>query len=148
MAHEYHYRRRIEFADTDMAGIAHFANFFRFMELAEHEFFRSLGLSIHMEIGGRTVSWPRVKAECSFKSPARFEDELDVHLLVREKRTKSITYDFHISNQDGRTIALGSVKAACVDMCGDGEAMKSIRIPARIDEKIDVAPVEKLKQHR
>ena len=32
--------RRIEFGDTDMAGIVHFANFFRFMEAAECEFLR------------------------------------------------------------------------------------------------------------
>ena len=30
-----------EFCDTDMAGIVHFANFFRFMESAEVEFLRS-----------------------------------------------------------------------------------------------------------
>src|SRR5213078_989612 len=38
--------RRVEFADTDMAGIVHFANFFRYMESAEHEFLRSHGLSV------------------------------------------------------------------------------------------------------
>ena len=38
--------RRIEFADTDMAGIVHFANFFRFMEAAEVEFLRARGVSV------------------------------------------------------------------------------------------------------
>ena len=38
MAHEYRTSRRIEFADTDMAGIAHFSRFYVFMEQAEHEF--------------------------------------------------------------------------------------------------------------
>ena len=49
MAHEYRYRRRVEFSETDLAGIVHFSNYFRYMEAAEHEFFRSLGLSIHLE---------------------------------------------------------------------------------------------------
>jgi len=35
--------RRVEFGDTDMAGIVHFARFFCFMESAEHEMLRSLG---------------------------------------------------------------------------------------------------------
>ena len=35
--------RRVEFGDTDMAGIMHFANFFRFMERTEHAFLRTLG---------------------------------------------------------------------------------------------------------
>ena len=38
--------RRVEFADTDMAGIIHFANYYRYMEEAEHTFIRSLGLSV------------------------------------------------------------------------------------------------------
>ena len=33
--------RRVEFGDTDMAGMVHFANFFRFMEAAEVEFLRA-----------------------------------------------------------------------------------------------------------
>ena len=148
MAHEYHDRRRIEFADTDMAGIVHFANYFRYMEMAEHAFLRSLGLSVHTEIDGRVVSWPRVNADCSFTAPLRFEDELDVHLLVREKRAKSITYEFRMSNQDGQPVARGSVKVACVSMDGENGRMTSIRIPACIDEKIDVAPAEALSQHR
>ena len=47
MACEFKLRRQVEFSDTDMAGIMHFSNFFRFMEAAEHAFFRSLGFSIH-----------------------------------------------------------------------------------------------------
>ena len=38
--------RRIEFCETDMAGIVHFANFYIFMEQAEHELFRTLGLEL------------------------------------------------------------------------------------------------------
>ncbi|MBL8848408.1 MAG: acyl-CoA thioesterase, partial [Planctomycetaceae bacterium] len=38
-------QRRVQFSETDMAGIVHFANFFRWMEEAEHEYFRSLGLT-------------------------------------------------------------------------------------------------------
>jgi acyl-CoA thioester hydrolase len=38
---------RVEFFETDLAGIVHFANYYRFMEQAEHAFFRALGLKIH-----------------------------------------------------------------------------------------------------
>ena len=46
MPYEFKVVRRVEFSDTDMAGIMHYSNFFRFMETAEHGFFRSLGFSI------------------------------------------------------------------------------------------------------
>src|SRR5208283_4279712 len=94
MPFEFRSRQRVEFADTDMAGIVHFSNFFRYMERVEHEFLRSLGLSVHGVNGEDLVSWPRVSAECKFRAPLSFEDELDVRLLVREKRSKSVTYEF------------------------------------------------------
>ena len=33
--------RRVDFADTDMAGIIHFSNYFRYMEFAEVAFLRA-----------------------------------------------------------------------------------------------------------
>ena len=72
MAFEFHHRMQVEFADTDMAGIVHFTRFFHYMEVAEHAFLRSLGLSVRQEIDGRIVSWPRLAAECSYKAPLRF----------------------------------------------------------------------------
>ena len=49
--------RRVEFRDTDAAGIVHFSVFFAYMEQAEHEFLRSLGLSVHggVDADGNTV---------------------------------------------------------------------------------------------
>ena len=67
-------QRRVEFMDTDMAGIVHFTAFFRYMETAEHAFLRSLGLSVHDRSGHPVVGWPRVRADCSYKAPAAFED--------------------------------------------------------------------------
>ena len=72
MAYEFKLIRRIEFSETDMAGIVHFSNFFRMMESAEHAFFRSLGFSVHPE--GGTTGWPRVSATCDYLRPLRFED--------------------------------------------------------------------------
>ena len=74
--------RRVEFAETDMAGIMHFSNFYRWMETVEHEFFRSLGLSIHMRIDDQDVGWPRLETSCKFKRPLKFEEEATVRLSI------------------------------------------------------------------
>ena len=62
--------RRVEFSDTDAAGIAHFTAFFRFMEQAEHELLRSVGLSVFMPVDGEEITWPRVSSKCDFRSMA------------------------------------------------------------------------------
>ncbi|HEV2969258.1 MAG TPA: thioesterase family protein [Pirellulales bacterium] len=46
MSEPYRTTRRVEFRDTDAAGIAHFSAFFFYMESVEHEFLRHLGLSV------------------------------------------------------------------------------------------------------
>lgn len=140
MAYEFKLSRQVEFSDTDMAGIAHYTAFFRFMEAAEHAFFRSLGYSIHTK-GFGDMGWPRVHAECDFKSPIRFEDIVEVHLLVKEKREKSLVYTF-IFRVDGREVARGGLAVACVTHDGPGGKMRAIPIPAAIAGQIEAAPKE------
>jgi acyl-CoA thioester hydrolase len=121
--------RRIEFADTDMAGIVHFANFFRFMEAAEVEFLRSLGVSVLMGWEGQKISFPRVAASCDFIKPARFEDLLDVSVSIQRIGRKSVTYGFEFSLR-GEVIARGQITSVCCRV--DSRPLESIEIPASL----------------
>ena len=108
------YKRRVHFSETDMAGIAHFSVYFRFLEEAEHALWRAAGLSIG-EVA-LTGGWPRVSASFDYKSPLRFEDEVLIHLLVERKGERSLTYQFRFYRLDGATsreVARGKVTAAC-----------------------------------
>jgi acyl-CoA thioester hydrolase len=145
MPYEYKIRRRVEFSETDMAGIVHYANFFRYMEAAEHEFFRSLGFSVVTRQVDPPVGWPRVRAECDFKLPLRFEDEFEVHMLVTEKKSKSLSYQFRICKLNASSaieVARGSLTVVCVSH--QGGAMKATPIPQEIARQIEVAPAELL----
>ena len=62
MPSESNITRRVEFSETDMVGIVHYSNFFRYMETAEHAFFRSIGYSIISNQTNPPVGWPRVHA--------------------------------------------------------------------------------------
>src|SRR5215475_10720694 len=92
--------RRVEFGDTDMAGIVHFARFFSFMEAAEQAFLRSLGLSVVMDWEGERISFPRVSASCDFLHPVRFEDVLTISVSIRKIGSKSISYGFEFFKND------------------------------------------------
>lgn len=138
---EFKMTHRVEFADTDMAGLIHFASYFRYMEVTEHAFIRSLGFSIVMWEEFK-VGWPRVHVECDYKGPARFEDELEVHLLVREKKEKSLTYDFvfrRVEPGPATEVARGSITTVCVSRDGTG-VMKAVPIPEAVARKIEAAP--------
>ena len=118
-------QRRVEFRDTDAAGIAHFSTFFNYMEEVEHEFLRSLGLSVVMHDDQGVVSWPRVSAQCDYQGAVRFEDVVDVELSVARVGEKSVTYHF-VFRHDGRQVAEGRLTAVCCRM--DDGAPRSVPI--------------------
>ena len=123
MSYEFQVTRRVEFFETDLAGIMHFSNFFRFMESAEHAFFRSLGFSVARSRNGLEVCLPRVHAECDYAAPLRFEDEVLVRLLVERKGRRSLTYQFRFSRLNGsgpQEVARGRLTVASVERQADG----------------------------
>jgi YbgC/YbaW family acyl-CoA thioester hydrolase len=146
MAYEFKATRRVEFSDTDMAGIMHFANFFRFMETAEHGFYRSLGFSVVMPATDPRLGWPRVHAECDYRKPLRFEDLVEIHLLVSEKRTKALSFLFRFRKLNAEPpleVARGKLTIVCVAHHPDGR-MAAMHIPEEIAARIEVAPADLL----
>ena len=139
-AHEFTITRRVEFSETDMAGIVHFSNFCRYMEHAEHAFFRSLDRSIVDPALG--IGWPRVHISCDFKKPLRFEDEVEIQLLVSAMTSKSISYQFRFRVADAEA-ARGTLTVVCVHRNEAGE-MKAASIPPEIADLIEEAPAHKL----
>ena len=146
--HEFTLRRRVEFSETDMAGIVHFSAYFKYMEAAEHALFRHLGQSVVTRIGGQRYGWPRVHAECDWLSPLVFEDEFDVQLLVREVRPKALVFDVHFIKHSAagpQRVARGSFTTVCVSH-GEGGKMQSVAIPPEIAGRLRPAPAEALTQ--
>jgi acyl-CoA thioester hydrolase len=142
MSYEFQITRCVEFSETDLAGIMHFSNFFRFMESAEHAFFRSLGFSVARSRLGLEVCLPRVHAECDYAVPLRFEDEVQVRLLVERKGRRSLTYQFRFSRVNGsgsEEVARGRLTVASVKRRADG-SLKAVPLPKSIAAKIEQAP--------
>ena len=108
--------RRVLFSETDVAGLVHFSNFFRYFEDAEHELWRQAGLSIHPE--NSPIGW--------------HEFEISVHIVEMTKRT--IRYE-GTSTRGGQRVAAATWKIACVDRLPDG-SLKSAEIPANVAERL------------
>jgi len=132
---EHRHRRRVQFYETDAAGIVHFSWFFRYMEEAEHALWRTAGLSVAPP--GSDIGWARVSAACEFHRPLRFEDEFDVLLRITAMTTKTITYGCVLTRDETR-IASGSITVICVRRLSDAE-IRAIDMPAEIAARFDVA---------
>jgi YbgC/YbaW family acyl-CoA thioester hydrolase len=122
----------VQFSETDVAGIVHFSNFFRYFEDAEHALWRENGLCIHE--AAAPIGWPRVAASCEYHRPLRFEQEFDVTVRVGELAKRTITYTGEIT-RDGERIATGTWKIACVAKLPDG-SMKSTEVPVDVASRL------------
>lgn len=134
MSNAFHYQRRVEFCETDAAGIAHFSAFFQYMEQAEHALLRHVGTSVVSEDEAGTVSWPRVRASCDYTGSVRFEDLMEVVVRVARLGTKSVSYLFDFQLRD-ETVARGQMTTVCCRI-QHGNAPESIAIPSWLVEQL------------
>jgi len=120
----------VEYAHTDMAGIVHFSEFFKYMEAAEHRFFRSMGLSINAEIDGRHISWPRIACSFEYHQPLRFEDQFVMNLTIEKIGNSSVTYKCDVL-LDGELMATGQTTSVCCEVT-PGKPLGKVPIPDSI----------------
>lgn len=134
------WERRVEFSETDAAGIAHFSSFFIYMEQAEHALFRHCGWSIFPTQSetaspeSQIVSWPRVHCACDFKSPAFFEDQLSIDLSIERLGNTSITYR-HVIRRESSILAIGRVTTVCSRVDSRTHQMTAYPIPEHIRDR-------------
>jgi acyl-CoA thioester hydrolase len=126
---------RVEFHETDMAGIVHFSNFFRFMESAEREFLRSRGLGFTLTWESQRLGFPRVSATCDYARPARFDELIDITVTIDRLGAKSVTYAFEFSRA-GEVLARGKVTSVCCRVAED-HALEAIEIPASYRQRLE-----------
>jgi YbgC/YbaW family acyl-CoA thioester hydrolase len=121
-----------------MAGIAHFSNFFRYMEAAEHAYLRACGLSVVLSWEGQMLGFPRVSATCDYRIPIRFEQEMQIHVRVEKIGRTSISYEF-LFTCEGNTLALGRLTAVLCRRTAE-ERLEPIEIPTALRERLLAGP--------
>jgi acyl-CoA thioester hydrolase len=131
----FHTTHRVEFHETDMAGIVHFSNFFRYMECAEVELLRARGLSVAMPWEGVNLAFPRVAAKCDYLQSARFEEVLNIAVTIERIGEKSVTYGFEFS-RGGEVLARGAVTSVCCRV-EPGHRLDAIPIPASYRARLE-----------
>ena len=107
-------RRRVEFADTDASGRAHFAALLRHVEAVEHEWLAENGIPLQPAGGG----WPRVRVECDYRAPVSAREEVQVALEVAEVGASSVEWRFRIRSVDDQVVAEGRMVTVLVDSEG------------------------------
>ena len=118
---------RVRYAETDQMGVAYYANYFVWFEVARTDWLRAAGLTYRdLEAGG--VLLPVIDARCTYKSSARYDDTLSISALARVVSPARLAFDYEITGPTA-LVAVGSTVHATMDRTG-----RPIRMPARIKE--------------
>lgn len=130
--YRFHHKIRVRFADTDMQGIVFNGNYLTYYDVAWTEYFRAMGLAWKdiVETGADTVL---ARIEMDFKSPAHFDEILEVHVRVSKIGNTSLTFAFEI-HPEGEDRLIGVATALYV--CIDPKAMRPVRVPDALRSRI------------
>lgn len=125
------WRLRVRFSDTDSSRRIHYSAMFRFMEAAEDEFLRSLGLPYAAVEKAKGVSFPRVHVEAQFVAPLRYDEVVDMEVTVERVGETAFTLYFDAS-KDGKPVARGRVTVVCISV----ETERPVLLPGELAEAL------------
>lgn len=126
------YQIKVAFGDTDAAGIVFYPNFYKWMDQATHDFIGKAIMPFSKLMEEEKITAPLLEAFCQFKSPLRFEDQVEVHSEVSEIKNKVFRIE-HTFKKNSETVASGYEVRAWVSMA---EGFKAIPIPDEVRDKI------------
>jgi acyl-CoA thioester hydrolase len=118
---------RVRYAETDKMGVAYYANYFVWFEVARADLLRSLGWT-YREMEEDGVGLPVIEAHCEYRLPARYDDELDVRTAGSMLSGVRMQFDYEVVRRgDGMVAAVGRTVHAALDRGG-----RPCRLPERI----------------
>jgi YbgC/YbaW family acyl-CoA thioester hydrolase len=132
---EFTVTRRVQFYETDAAGIVHFSWYLRYLEEAEHAMWRAAGLSIAP--AGSEFGFPRVSVSSDYRAPLRFEDEFETTIRIIGMTDKSIRYAGVMKRGD-TLVANLAMTIVCVTKAAD-DTLRAAPLPTAVRTRFEVA---------
>src|SRR5262249_17392872 len=111
-------RVRVRYAETDTMGVVYYANYLIWFEVGRTDLLRQAGWSYRwMEVEG--FSLPVIEAHCSYKQPARYDEELEVRTTGQLVTLVRMRFDYEVArSHDGTLLATGHTVHASLDRAG------------------------------
>ena len=120
-------RVRVRYAETDRMGVVYYANYFVWFEVGRTEWLRDSGWT-YREMERDGVALPVIEAQCEYRQPARYDDEIEIRTRATLLTPVRIRFDYQLVRADGtETLAAGHTVHAAMDGTG-----RPCRLPARV----------------
>lgn len=119
---------RVPYADTDQMGVVYYANYLVYFERLRSELLRESSAS-YREVEANGIMLPVVEALCRYKSPARYDDMLEISGWIEELKGPRLKICCEV-RRDGELLAEGHTVHVFVDM----RTRRPVRPPSSFDQ--------------
>lgn len=118
-------RDKVRFVETDMMGVVHHANYFRWFEMGRVETLRQAGILL-LELMDEGIVFPISEASCQYRASAKFDDVILIETTLAELSPVKMIFIYEIKREaDGKLLASGRTQNVFTDKRG-----RIIRLPA------------------
>lgn len=117
---------RVRWGECDAQGIVFNAQYMNFIEVAQAEYFRNLGIRLYDADSRHCFDLATVKATLEYMAPARVDDMLDIYIGVARIGNSSLTLKSEMYLADG---AQPIHRAEAVYVNYDAELGKARAVP-------------------
>ena len=125
-------RVRVRYADTDQMGVAYYANYLVWFEVARTEWLRETGWS-YREMETEGISLPVIEAHCEYRQAAKYDDEIEISTRATLLTPVRVRFDYEVRRPGvDAPAAVGHTIHAALDVNG-----RPRRLPARVSELLD-----------
>lgn len=121
------HRIRVRFAETDAMGIVHHSRYLPYLEEARVAYLRELGHP-YSEMRAEGLDYAVLEAYVRYRQPLRFDDLVDVHLLLATS-TRTTFQMGYLLTVDDEVRATAVTVHGCTDASG-----RPTRLPAWLVE--------------
>ena len=125
---------RVRWKECDIQGIAYYGSYIDFIDVAQAEYFRNLGILTHQADARKNFDLAAVKITLEYKSSAKIDELIDIFLRVDKIGRTSIDKRSEIYRSDTDEL-LCSGQTISVNF--DSELGKSREVPGKIRDIID-----------
>jgi YbgC/YbaW family acyl-CoA thioester hydrolase len=123
----------VRWEDIDLAGIARFSAYTRFLDIAETDLYRSLGTPLSRLHAEYKVWLPRKVMHIEYYAPARLDDPVVMAAYFSNIGRTSVTLNVDLYRDDRKTmIAAAHLVLVCVDI-----ALAKVALPAEFRTLVD-----------
>jgi acyl-CoA thioester hydrolase len=112
MAQPFAHKLRVRYGECDPQGIVFNANYLLYFDVAFTELWRA-ALGPWQEMVDRGIDAVVADASISFRAPARFDDELELHAQPTRIGTTSITTQIDVVREQA-VLVTGTLRHVCV----------------------------------